>query len=75
MMLPTMFRFIWPSGFRGEDFQKSINQKKKLSMAAKFVYGLRRNEQSLQTTFYGSFLPSFSLFGQAGSEEKIQMVK
>jgi hypothetical protein len=20
MMLPTKFRFIWPSGFRGEDF-------------------------------------------------------
>jgi hypothetical protein len=24
-MLPTMFRFIWPSGFRGEDFLE-INQ-------------------------------------------------
>jgi hypothetical protein len=22
-MLPTKFRFIWPSGFRGEDFFKS----------------------------------------------------
>jgi hypothetical protein len=21
-MLPTKFRFIWPSGFRGEDFNK-----------------------------------------------------
>ena len=21
-MLPTKFRFIWPSGFRGEDFKK-----------------------------------------------------
>ena len=21
-MLPTMFQFIWPSGFRGEDFLK-----------------------------------------------------
>ena len=27
-MLPTKFQFIWPSGFRGEDFQKSTNQKK-----------------------------------------------
>jgi hypothetical protein len=26
-MLPTKFRFIWQSGFRGEDFQKSANQK------------------------------------------------
>jgi hypothetical protein len=26
-MLPTKFRFIWPSGFRGEDLKKSANQK------------------------------------------------
>jgi hypothetical protein len=26
-MLPTKFRFIWPSSFRGEDFFKSANQK------------------------------------------------
>ena len=26
-MLPTMFRFIWQNGYRGEDFQKSTNQK------------------------------------------------
>jgi hypothetical protein len=26
-MLPTKFQFIWPSGFRGEDFNKSANQK------------------------------------------------
>jgi hypothetical protein len=26
-MLPTKFRFIWTSGFRGEDFFKSANQK------------------------------------------------
>ena len=25
-MIPTKFRFIWPSGFRGEDFQKQTNQ-------------------------------------------------
>jgi hypothetical protein len=29
-MLPTKFRFIWPSGFRGEDFKKSANQKQEL---------------------------------------------
>jgi hypothetical protein len=29
-MLPTKFRFIWPSGFGGEDFQKSANQKQEL---------------------------------------------
>jgi hypothetical protein len=26
-MLPTKFRFIWTSGFRGEEFLKSANQK------------------------------------------------
>ena len=29
-MLPTKFRFIWPSGFRGEDLKKSTNQKQEL---------------------------------------------
>jgi hypothetical protein len=46
-MLPTKFRFIWPSGFRGEDFFKSANQKKELPVEAMFVDGLGRNEQSL----------------------------
>jgi hypothetical protein len=30
---------ILPSGFRGEDFQKSTNQKKELHMATMFVNG------------------------------------
>jgi hypothetical protein len=33
-MLPTKFRFILPSGFGGEDFFKSANQKQELNMAA-----------------------------------------
>jgi hypothetical protein len=33
-MLPTKFRFIWPSGFRGEDLKKSANQKQELSVVA-----------------------------------------
>jgi hypothetical protein len=36
-MLPTNFRFIWPSGFRGEDFFKLGYQKQELPMAAMFV--------------------------------------
>jgi hypothetical protein len=36
-MLPTQFRFIWPSSFRGEDFFKSANQKQELPVAAMFV--------------------------------------
>jgi hypothetical protein len=46
-MLPTKFRFNWLSGFRGEDFFKSANQKQELSMAAMFVNGSGQNEQSL----------------------------
>ena len=40
------FRFICQSGFRGEDFQKSTNQKQELSVAAMFVNGSGRNVQS-----------------------------
>ena len=36
-----------------------------------FVNGSGRNEQSLLRTFHRCFLPSFGLFGQAVSEEKI----
>jgi hypothetical protein len=46
-MIPTKSRFIWPSGFRGEEFKKSANQKQELPVAAMFVNGLGRNEQSL----------------------------
>ena len=67
-MLPTKFRFIWPSGFRGENF-KSDNQKQKLTVVAMFVNGLRRNEHSLQRTFHRCFLPSFSSFGKWVSEK------
>ena len=37
-MLPTKFRFIWPSGFRG-DFLKSAIQKQELPVVAMFVKG------------------------------------
>jgi hypothetical protein len=50
-MFPTKFRFIWPSGFRGEDLKKSANQKQELPMATMFVDGSGQNEQSLQRTF------------------------
>jgi hypothetical protein len=36
-MLPTKFRFIWPSGFGGEDLFKSANQKQELHVVAMFV--------------------------------------
>jgi hypothetical protein len=46
-MLPTKLQIIWPSGFRGEEFLKSANQKQAWPVAAMFVNGSRRNEQSL----------------------------
>jgi hypothetical protein len=46
-MLPTMFRFIWPSGFREEDFFKSANQKQELPMVAMFVNKSELNEHYL----------------------------
>jgi hypothetical protein len=58
-MLPTKISFIWPSGFRGEDFFKSPNQKQELPVVAMFVNGSGRNEQSLYRTFHGCFLPNF----------------
>ena len=64
-------RRIWPSGFRGKDFQKSTNQKQELLVAAMSVNGSGRNEHSSQRTFHRCFLPSFGSFGQAVSEEKI----
>ena len=71
-MLLTKFQFIWPIGFRGEDFfQKSTNQKQELPVAAMFVNGSGRKEHSLQRTCHRCCLPSFGSFGQAVSEEKI----
>ena len=70
-MLPTKFRFIWPNSFRGEESIKSANQKQDLPVAAMFVNGSGRNEQSLQRTFHRCFLPSFISFGQAVSEGKL----
>jgi hypothetical protein len=58
-----MFRFIWPSGFRGEDLKKSANQKQELPMVAMFVNESGQNEQSLERTFHRCFLPSFTSFG------------
>ena len=74
-MLPTKFRYIWPNGFRGEEFLTSANQKQELPMAAMFVNGSGQNEQSLERTFHRCFLPSFILFGWGVSEEKIKMWK
>ena len=69
-MLPIKFRFIWQSGFRGEDFQKSTDQKQELPVAAMFVYGSGLNQQSSQRTCHRCFQPCFGSFGHTVSEEK-----
>jgi hypothetical protein len=46
-MLPTKFRIIWPGGYRREELLKSANQKQEWPVAAMFVTGSGRNEQSL----------------------------
>jgi hypothetical protein len=46
-ILPTKFQYIWPNGFRGEEFFKSSNQKKESPVVAMFVNGSGRTEQSL----------------------------
>ena len=70
-MLRTKFQFIWPSGFREEDFLEMTNQKQEWTVVAMFIHGWEVNAQSLQMTFQGCFLPSFDSFGKAVSEEKI----
>ena len=69
-MLLTKCWVIWQSGFREEEFQKSTNQKQEFPVAATFVNGSGRNEQSVQMTFHRCFLPRFGSFGQSVSEEK-----
>jgi hypothetical protein len=44
-MLSTKFQIIWLSGFRGEEFLKSANQKQESPVVAMFVNGSGRNEQ------------------------------
>ena len=70
-MLPTKFWFICPNDFRGDDFQKSTNQKQELTVVAMFISELGQYEQFSQRTLYICFLLSFGSFGQAVSEENI----
>ena len=42
-MLPTMLRFIWPNGFKGEEYKKSAHQKQESSVAAMSVNGSGRS--------------------------------
>ena len=68
-MPSTKSWFIWPSGFRGEYFFISANQKNELLVLALFVNGSGQNVQSLERTAHRCFLPSFDSFGLTVSEE------
>jgi hypothetical protein len=52
-------------------FYKAYNNKHECLVAAMFVNGSGRNQQSLLRTFHRCFLPSFSSFVPVVSEEKI----
>jgi hypothetical protein len=49
-MLPIKFRFIWPNGYRREEFFKSANQKQESPMAAMFVNGSERKEADVKNS-------------------------
>ena len=71
-MLPTKFRLIRTTGFRGEYFiQKSTNQKQELPVAAMFINGSGQNMQSLQRTICRCVLLSFGSFRDVVTEEKM----
>ena len=38
-MLPTKFRFIWPSSFRGEDFKKIGHSETRIACGSHVCYG------------------------------------
>ena len=46
-MLPAKFRFIWPSGFRGDDFLEINKSETRMACGGMLVNGSGRNEQYL----------------------------
>jgi hypothetical protein len=60
-MLPTKFRFIWPTGFRGEEFQKSANQKQESPVAVMFVNRSGRKFGQMKRNLVGSIYGRSSL--------------
>ena len=74
-MLPTKFRFIWSSGFRGEIFLKWANQKQELPVVAMFVNGSGQNGHLYRRpSIDASYQVSVHL-AEGVSEEKIKMWK
>jgi hypothetical protein len=46
-MLPTKFRFIWPCGFREEDFLEINQSETRMACGGQVVNRPERNQQSL----------------------------
>jgi hypothetical protein len=46
-MFPTKFRFIWPSGYRGEDFLEINQSETRIVCGGHVDNASGRNEQSL----------------------------
>jgi hypothetical protein len=63
-MLPTKFRFIWPSGFRGEDLKKLANKKQELPVVAMFVNGSGQNVHIQHVRYHTKFISlwKFTMF-------------
>ena len=62
-ILPSKFRFIWPSGFIVEEFQRSTNEIQEWSMTAMFVNGSVRNDKYINrgSSIYASYQVSVYL--------------
>jgi hypothetical protein len=58
-MLPTKFRLIWSSGFRGGDFLKLANQKQESPVVAMFGNGSSQNVHYLAKGNVCFWHPSF----------------
>ena len=66
-MLPTKFRFIWPSSFRGEDFKnRPIRNKNRLWQPC-----LLTDRDEMSNLYRG---PSIDAISDAVSEEKIKKI-
>jgi hypothetical protein len=67
-MLPTKFRFIWQSGFRGEDFLEINQSEARIALGGDACYELRRNEQSVfykDCSFSSDLLTNMATIGNS----------
>jgi hypothetical protein len=74
-MLPTKFRLIWPSGFRGGYLKKLANQIQKLPVVPIVGNGSSQNVHSLERSFHKCFLLSFSSLVQLFQRSRLKYEK